>query len=358
MAAKLDEDQLLRIAERALFHKWRALNQRFFDGQLSPPLLQILPMGRRLGAWDGRVGALSLDRELVLRQPWGVVVGVLLHEMAHHYCDRVLGLPAEQHGPTFRQVCVDRGIDPAAAGLPDAVPGEEEPAVLRRIQKLLALAESPELHEAEAAMAMAQRLMREYNVQVVQEDQARRFATRQVGPVLARMPLFMKLLGGLLAEHFFVYVILVDGLDVQTGREGRCLEVTGTPENLDMAGYVYDFMTHTGERLWRELQRSRGLRGALERQRFLAGLATGFSEKLRAERVRVEETGLVWVADPRLSDWVDRRYPQRRSSRSAGAARTEAYAAGKAAGQDLVLHRPIEGASAARGRALTGPSGG
>jgi hypothetical protein len=358
MTPELQQAALVAMAQLSLLREWYYANTHRFDGLLRPPLLEVVPLGRRLGAWDGRSGTLSLDRDMVLGQPWGVVIGVLLHEMAHQYCDRHLGMPAEQHGATFRQVCLDRGIDPSAAGLPSEAAGEAEPAVLRRIQKLLALAESPELHEAEAAMAMAQRLMREYNVQIVNEDRARRFSTRQVGPGMVRMPLYMKLLGSLLSEHFFVYVILVTGLDMRKeGQEVRSLEVTGTPENLDMATYVYDFMIHTGERLWQELRRSRGLKGELERQRFFAGLVSGFAEKLRLERVRVEETGLVWVADPRLNDWVDRRYPHRRSSRSTGAARTEAYDAGRAAGKDLVLNRPIEGAAAARGRALTGPTG-
>lgn len=354
MAAKPTRAELLDLAQRALMQAWRNNNVSRFGGLMRPPVLQIADLGRRLGSWDGRTGALSIDETLVLGEPWGAVIGVLLHEMAHQYCDRVLGLPQEQHGPAFQRVCLDRGIDASAAGLPPGA-AEAEPGVLRRIQKLLALAESPELHEAEAAMAMAQRLMREYNVQVIHDDRSRRFCTRQLGRPTPRMPLYVKLVGSLLAEHFYVYAILARGLDVASGKEGRVLEITGTPENLDMASYVFDFMNHTGERLWRELRQQRGLKGELERQRFLAGLAQGFAAKLSAERSRGEEAGLVWVSDPRLLDWVDRRYPSRSSSRASGASRTEAYDAGRAAGQDLVLHKPIT-AAVSRGRALSGPT--
>lgn len=347
--------QLLHAAEHALIRAYQMLRHASFDDELAPATLEIRPLGRRLGSWTPATRTITLDQALVFERPWGVVLEVLKHEMAHQYCHEVLGLPQEQHGAAFAQVCAERGIDAAAAGLPAHTdPGAEAtpPAVLRRIQNLLALAESPELHEAEAAMAKATQLMREYNVQVIKDDAQRRFESRQLGPVMARMPLHMKALAGILGAHFFVYAILAIGYDPNSCTEGRYIEITGTPENLEMAHYVYDFLNGVGERLWRQAAATKGLRGERERQRFLAGLLSGFSEKLHRERARAESTGLVWVGDPRLAAWIDQRHPQRRKGRASSTTRTAAFEAGHQEGSRLVLHKPIA-TSAAGGRMLS-----
>ena len=71
-----------------------------------------------------------------------MLVEVLKHEMAHQFVDEVLGVHDEpDHGPVFRQVCDERGIDARAAGAPDADRARDH--VLDRIAKLLALAGSP-----------------------------------------------------------------------------------------------------------------------------------------------------------------------------------------------------------------------
>ena len=57
------------------------------------------------------------------------------------------------------------GVDARASGVPDAAPADAvEVKVVERIARLLALAESPNRHEAEAAMAAAQRLMLKHNL--------------------------------------------------------------------------------------------------------------------------------------------------------------------------------------------------
>lgn len=345
---------LLHLAERALIDAWIGVNADLFGNALRMAMIEIADLGRRLGSWEGRSRCLRLDRALVLDQPWGTVREVLKHEMAHQYCHEVLELPEEQHGAVFGRICEERGIDARAAGLPPEDTGAEAApaAALRKIQKLLALAESPELHEAEAAMAKATRLMRELNVEMVKLDEQRRFITRQLGPVLPRMPLYMNLLGGLLGEHFFVFAIRMQGHSVAQGEAGRAIEVTGTPENVEMAHYVYDFLLGLGDRLWARLAAERGLRGERERQRFLAGMISGFGAKLRAERGHAEEEGLVWVGDPRLDAWVERRYPRVRAGARTSVTRTEAWDAGHAEGSKIVLHKPIA-TTAAHGRALT-----
>ena len=141
-----------RALLNALVHSWNTLNGTLFRGALRPPVLTLVD-GRRLGFWQRDTRTLALGRGLVADASWPVVVEVLKHEMAHQYVDEVLGITDETpHGPAFRQVCERIGADPRAAGRPAA---DEEPAAIRKVRKLLALAQSANRNEAEAAARAA-----------------------------------------------------------------------------------------------------------------------------------------------------------------------------------------------------------
>src|SRR5262249_26456254 len=146
---------------RALSDAWHDLNRTYFKGMLRAPAIELIDGTGRLGEWRAAGRTLALQRALVVERPWGVVVEVLKHEIAHHSVAEVLGAPdATPHGPSFHAVCERLGIDARAAGLPNAAPGaapgESETRILARVAKLLALSQSQNRHEAESAMALAQ----------------------------------------------------------------------------------------------------------------------------------------------------------------------------------------------------------
>ena len=147
------------MALRAVRRVYDDANAALFAGKLRPPALQLSDSVGRLGCYVHKSRTLELARPLLVEHGWNVLVEVLHHEMAHQFVHEVLGVHDESaHGPAFRRVCQERGIDARAAGLPDpADPAETH--VLERIAKLLALAESANEHEASAAMSAAQRLM-------------------------------------------------------------------------------------------------------------------------------------------------------------------------------------------------------
>ena len=343
------EALLLREVARA----WDELNHTHFQGRLRPPAFALLEGGTRLGAWSSTSRTIQLARALVTGHPWGVVVEVLRHEIAHQFSDEALGAGHEPpHGPTFRAVCARMGLDPAASGLP-LDPGGGDPArsrALRRIQGLLALADSPNRHEAEAAMNAAHRMMRKHNID--HSGQPAAYGARQLGSVRARFSPHEKILGGLLARHFFVTSIWVPAYDVRRGKRGRALEVCGSPENLDMAEYVHGFLLSQAERLWRAHKRTQRLRSDAERQRFLAGVMVGFSDTLSRQAAACHQEGLVWLGDPALGDYVGQRHPRLRAGRRSSIRATDAWRDGRAAGQRLVLRKPVSERAVSQGRLL------
>ena len=337
--------------ERAALHElrsaWELSNREYFKGAMRRPVLEIADLQNQLGRWIGDHRTLQIARSLILSHGWGVVLEVLKHEMAHQFVDEVVGLRDEAHGPAFRYVCEQRGIDPRAAGLPQARDaGQEEHRLLERVAKLLALAESPNIHEAQAAMSAAQRLMLKYNLENLIKAPRRDYGFRHLGEPSGRIDESRRYLATILGDFFFVEVIWVRVFSVRERKRGKVLEICGTPENLELCAYVHSFLIHTSERLWREYKRANGVSGNRSRRVFVAGVMAGFRDKLMSEREQSSRQGLVWAGDGELSAYLRRRHPHVRYMRHQGNRRNEAWTHGKAAGRRIVLHRGVsEGAS-------------
>lgn len=361
MAPKPSLEYLDQLVLRAILREWAILNENYFGQALAPPVVRLFEGRSVLGRWVAATRVLELSRALVYEQPWNVVVEVLKHEAAHQYVDEHLGVRDETaHGPVFQDVCRRFHIDPSAVGVPAAADPEAtaRSRVVERVAKLLALATSANEHEAETAMNAAQRLMLEHNLSDVARGD-RRFVSRLLAPAVPRLEEARTRIGGLLSAHFFVEVIILSVWMPAEGRNGRAIEVTGTPENVDMAEYVYAFLDRTADALWAEHKRAHGVRGDRDRRAFRAGVVGGFYAKLEAERGRAVTRGLVWVGDPQLKTHQRARYPRVSMSTYRGSGDASARHFGREAGKKVVLHRGVggEGGGAGGGGRLLGSGG-
>jgi hypothetical protein len=162
-----------------------------------------------------------------------------------------------------------------------------------------------------------------------------------------------RILAMLLGRYFFVEVIWVPAYRAREGKRGSVLEICGSRANLSIAEYVHAFLTQTAERLWGDHKRATGTRSNRDRRTYLAGVMTGFAEKLSRQQQTSKEQGLVWVKDADLQQFFRKRHPYVRHVRHSGNRRTEAYAHGREAGRRIVLHRAVESAAVSRGRLLS-----
>jgi hypothetical protein len=344
---------------RELMRAWRELNLTFFKTALRPPVLRLIDSTALLGRWDAAHRTLELARPFVVSAAWGSVLEVLKHEMAHQYAHEVLGAVDERaHGPAFRSVCERMRIDPAASGLPTSSEGGERARVLERVARLLALAESPNRHEAENAAALAQRLMLKHNIASSEHTERRRYAYRYVGQPKGRIQESEHILAAILADYYFVEAIWVSGYRPHDGKRGNVLEICGTPENLEMAGYVHAYLNGTAERLWKQHKREQHIDSDRDRRGYLAGVMEGFRERLKLERRRSKEHGLVWLGDADLSGYYRARHPHVRSVRLRGNGFSQARAHGRAAGRNIVLRRGVEQGASGGGRRALPPARG
>jgi hypothetical protein len=340
--------ELERAALHAIRRCFDELNGCFFRWELRAPAFELSDTRSHLGRWVSSVRVIELSRALLLEHGWGVLTEVLKHEMAHQYVDEVLGVRDEaSHGPRFQEVCRARGFDAKAHGLPEAgTTSDARARVLDRIAKLLMLAQSQNEHEAQAAMSAAQRLMLKYNIDSVSEPGERQYTYRHLGVPTGRVSEAERILAALLGEYFFVEVIWVPVYRPLEGRRGSVLEVCGSLENVELAAYVHAFLMHTADHLWRAHKRLRSLRGDTGRRSFVAGVMSGFRDKLEKERHTQKQEGLVYAGDPTLERYFRTRYPRIRHTHYRTQSSTAAYGEGRSAGQKIVLHRGLRTESA------------
>jgi hypothetical protein len=351
------QPQLTAAMEAAIVRElraaWRQLNEVYFRSALTMPTLELVPSRATLGRWISGVRTLEISRPLVLEQPWASVIEVLKHEMAHQYVYEVLQETSESpHGRAFREACARLGVDARASGLPDPQQAAAEARVVERIARLLALAESPNQHEAEAAMAAAQRLMLKHNLDAVRVTTPRDYAYSHLGRQTGRVGEHERLVAMILGRHFFVEAIWIPVYRPLEGKRASVLEICGSRANIAIAEYVHGFLHETAERLWLEHKRAREIPSDRERRAFLAGVMTGFADKLGRQETQSRSEGLVWVRDADLEGYFRRRHPHVRHVRHAGHRRTGTWAEGRAAGHRIILHRPVAAAPASRGRLL------
>lgn len=329
---------------RELGREWRRLNDSYFKGKLKLPALELSDSELQLGSWETATRTLRLSRKLLRDQLWPVVVDVMKHEMAHQYVAESLGVTEQtSHGPAFQDVCARLGIDAASRGMPRPLAGAAHAdPVGAKVAKLLALAESPNPHEAEAAMVAARRLMEKYNVQPTSDA---RYVYAHLGAPAARTWEHQRRVGALLASHFFVEVIWVPVFDPPTGKRLHVLEICGTATNVEVASYVHDYLHRAAAELWQEHKLTKGLRSDAGRRTFLAGVMDGFGKKLAREAAGQRGHGLVLARDANLSNYYRSRHPYVRQVRYGSHGPADAMLEGRIAGSKLEIRKGVHGRS-------------
>ena len=343
---------------RELAAVWRQVNASHFKEALAPPTLELVLLRSRLGRWVPDTRTIEISRPARARAAVGRgrrgdeardgppvrPRGARRDRRARAWPGVPRRLPEAGHRRQRRRACPPPPPRRATSG-----------ACIERIARLLALAESPNRHEAEAAMAAAQRLMLKYNLEVA----ARR------GDARLRLSAPRR-------RH-------------RPRDRGRAHPGDGPRQALLRRGDLGPRLsTARGQarqrprgvrqrrRTWRwpststrssprpraacgdEHKARLGTSSNKDRRVFLAGVMSGFAEKLGRQATTHREEGLVWVKDADLAHYLRRRHPYIRHVRHAGQRKNEAFAHGKEAGRRIVLHKGVAEGAVSRGR-LLGP---
>ncbi|MGW8300919.1 MAG: SprT-like domain-containing protein [Desulfobacterales bacterium] len=330
------------------------------------PTFAIKELKGQWGTWSPDKREISLSRQLVLNYPWDSIRDVLLHEMAHQLAQQLWSTSGQMpHGTAFKQACRLLHIDSAAsvnyAPLQDRLLRDASNARdkrMLRVKKLLALAESKNRFEAEAAMIKAHELIARHNIELSHHEDKRRFLSIFLGSPALRHPREDYHLANLLQDYYFVSGIWVPTYVIEKQKMGRVLEISGTAQNLKIADYVHNFIVQFIDTQWRKYNQEKGL-NRYRKTDFAVGIIEGFRNKLELSVVKKKTKkdifALIQKGDPQLQKYFRLKYPHTTSvNKTASRQDIRVLNDGKKLGKKLVITKGISERKTAKPRLITG----
>lgn len=224
--------------------------------------------------------------------------------------------------------------------------------IIEKIQKLLALATSPNENEAKAAAAKANALLVKHNI-TMQDVEVDLSYEKDVLDVNRRRPVEAKYINSILIGHFFVKIV-----ERRNRREGTTTHfILGEETNVQVAKYIHSFLTRKFKELWVVYKKENDLPSSYK-QSYYAGLMTGLDQQLTEKRQSTEqEYGIVLVDDPALNKFMNDAFNNNlKDSNQKFKIRVrdrQAMDDGAAAGKNLNIARGLDNDSTNSGRYLT-----
>ncbi len=356
----LIQEQLENSIIKGLQLEWQAIHQDLppeYRTRIRMPAFRLSDGTHPLASWTSAGYLMSFSRKFVFAEDWGSLVEVLRHEIAHQLAATLDGAEEETpHGPIFRKACHLLHADPRATGSWGALRTGTSGAtvtpqdrLIRKVQLLMQLAGSENPHESAQAAAKANTLITKYNLDVLYNDEKRDFVSLFLGKPALRHSGSTVSITALLEAHYFVQVVWVSSYVLEKGKMGRVPEVSGTPPNVRIASYVFDYLHRYITSQWdhyrREVKVARN-----EKASFSLGLVDGFRKTLDRQKIKTlqeyAETlpgkNLMKREDARLKAYLGARYNRLRSFRRASGVDPSAYSAGKKIGEKLVISKGID----------------
>jgi hypothetical protein len=313
------------------------------------------------GCWHGgEKRLLEINLSLLLQHSWQSVLEVLRHEVAHQVVSECFPEVQESaHGQKFRAVCRAIGANPAASGtyptLDQRMQADEneslsaEARLTSKVQKLLALSESANEHEARQALLKARELTAKYSLSLPEaESREEEYVAWAVGQPVPRRESHLLILANILQEFYQVAVVWMQEPDFLMQRRGYALVVHGSCSKVKIASYVYDCLLRQIDSSWEQLswQIKAANPGARGRKEFAEGLLRGFRDALRQQNESPEVQALVQSGrdhQERLQEYLHCLYPRLvKFSRQRRTWDPALQAAGQAEGKKLILHPGLD----------------
>ena len=370
MQREQEKEQMKHIAMQ-MESAWLAQLVTEFDNicyqyrvQLRPPILQISKSTRVLGSWAAQSRVLSISSYLILQYPWWITLQVFKHEIAHQICSEIYHDLKSSHGEEFKKACSLIGVDQrfqrsaadtiealgAGQGEDDKVPQQH---ILDKIQKLFALGQSGNEHEAALALQKAGNMLRQHNLSMAHLVQSRDLTHRTIDTQKQRMAVHVKVISSLLDGYFGVRVIHATLYDPYLDKVHKTIELMGTRENVTIAEHCYYFLEERLDTLWKTYQGNLAGDRRMAKKSYILGLLAGFKEKLASEKkasVAREKSGsastekALLKTEGMLDKFVMKRFPRLRTTTTKKMhINPDVYRQGCKTGKKLYLRQPMEG---------------
>lgn len=328
---------------------------RFEFGKILYPIHIVVFDGPELAHFNAPFYQIGLNRKLVYSTKESILREILQHEFAHYLTFIEFG-EVQSHGAEFHEVCRRHGFPQAVSeatmnleAANDLKVGDlDAERVLEKVKKLLQLAQSSNVHEAETATSKANELLLRHNLSLIsQGDDEPLYLDR----LLPRKRKDAKLLAIYeILRHFIVRPVLSQGKGI------CCLEVSGTKTNVDLARYVAGFLDRELDELWLRAKSDFKLQGLKARNSFYMGVAAGFDTKMKGVKERFSDADRksLRVIEGALDERVSRIYRRLSSSSSSRGHDGRAHSLGHESGKSLTIRKGVE-SNSAKGLYLPSP---
>ena len=286
------ENEIYRFWSIQLLKEWENICFQY-GVDLPKPSIEITDAESIYGSWTSGIRKITISSILVKNHSWDHVLEVLKHEMAHQMVSEY-GSTDTSHGFLFEKSCNRLGVSAWARKATGNMPGniapvkhrvlsQEDEKLLRRAEKLLALAESDNENEALVAMERVQELYTKHNLKKIQKNESDSYSYRIINHKKKRASQTQAIIAGIISENYFVDVIFSSLYDPKTNETHKTLEIFGTDENVEMAEYVYFFLYNNISNLWNKYRKESGVSGKSKKS-YIHGILYGFSEKLKLQK--------------------------------------------------------------------------
>lgn len=243
---------------------------------------------------------------------------ILRHELAHMIS--YLRFGDLSHGKIFRTICKEYGfsseIEKATGPL---LQDAQESRMATKIKKLLALAESTNVHEAENAALKAQEMLLKHDIEEESDMVMRRiFSFKRAS-----------------TKHKAISQILRT-YGVQPIFCKKTLEIFGQRLHVEIAEYVAHFLSNELDRLY---ENQNNLSGLAAKNSFFRGIAEGYCEK--AKKAEAEHERALVKIDFALQKAIPLAYPNLRTSYTRVVNHSAGNLAGKKTGRGLKIRKGV-----------------
>jgi hypothetical protein len=321
----------------------KVLKSRFMLNGFLYPINVVVFEGKEWGHFNASYLQIALNRKLIYLAKDSVVRDILRHELAH-FLTHILHPEASAHGRQFHEVCKKYGfpsevaeatMELEAANLSKEGDLQSE-RIIEKIKKLLSLAQSSNVHEAELATIKANDLLLRHNLDSIEEPDGPIYMDRLL--MRKRKDTKLSVIYSIL-KHFIVRPV------ISQGKDACCLEVSGTLTNVKLAGYVAHFLDQELDHLWELSKKEHHLKGIQAKNSFFLGIADGFDQKMKSTKAHystLDQKALMVVEEKLLhsTEVIYKRLGQTSSNHKSDA---KANNLGKEKGLNLTIRNAVEG---------------
>ncbi|MCE5295374.1 MAG: SprT-like domain-containing protein [Chlamydiales bacterium] len=317
--------------------------ERFYDrtGRFSYPIKIVVYNNKNM------LGYFAADfyemgfHETLMHSSKTQLHNIIRHEIAHYLTFINYPQGVMPHGQEFKAECQKYGwtedVYRATTCLDDGQMHVDtgDNSILRKVQKLMALSESSNVHEAELAMIKSQQLLLKHNIDssyIGNDDEEKMYMHRVLKQKkeTAKMRAIAQIL-----ETFFVSPVYfrTDGFIY--------LEIVGTKTNIEIAEYVTKFLEHELEAQWLTNQKThKALKGLIAKNSFFIGIAKGYCNKIQA--LKREYTNdverAVMVIEKKLVEAKSMVYSRLKTCKSSASFCSQSSALGELVGSRLNIN--------------------